>query len=168
MATTGLNSRRTRLDGEPAGGFVSQMGHALRTTIVVGAAFFLITRVSYADPVSWIRWLDGDSGYADGVPFRLADVDAPETKPVRVTDGAKCEHERALGQKAKAFMVEASKDKKMEIFFTGETDQWGRKIVTMKADGNDIGKLGVAAGHLHSYLFDGKRRKEPKPTWCVI
>lgn len=56
--------------------------------------------------ISNIYWSDGDSGRLDGVPFRLKDVDAPETGGVGAAiGGAKCEKERELGYLAKEFMV---------------------------------------------------------------
>ena len=53
-----------------------------------------------------IYWSDGDSGRIDGMKFRLADVDAPETGGVGARGGAKCEFERALGYDAKAGRVQ--------------------------------------------------------------
>ena len=56
-----------------------------------------------------IYWSDGDSGRIDGMPFRLADIDAPETGGVGARGGAKCESERELGFAAKAWVVELTR-----------------------------------------------------------
>lgn len=119
-----------------------------------------------ADSVKSIYWSDGDSGRADGVAFRLADVDAPETGGVGSRGGAKCERERELGYEAKAFIVSVTKGKALAINFTGEVDDFGRRVATITVGGEDVGSLGVAAGHLRPYVFDGKRATMPKPKWC--
>ena len=51
--------------------------------------------------VNEIYWSDGDSGRINGMKFRLANVDAPETGGVGARGGAKCEAERVLGYIAK-------------------------------------------------------------------
>ena len=56
-----------------------------------------------------IYWSDGDSGRIDGMPFRLADIDAPETGGEGARGGAKCESERELGFAAKAWVVELTR-----------------------------------------------------------
>ena len=121
---------------------------------------------SSADAIRSLYWSDGDSGRADGVRFRLADVDAPETGGVGSRGGAKCERERELGYQAKAFIVSVTKGKALAINFTGEADDFGRRVVTITAGGEDVGRLGIAAGHLRPYVFDGKRATMPKPKWC--
>jgi endonuclease YncB( thermonuclease family) len=131
--------------------------------ILAGA---LVAAPCAADPVTSLYWSDGDSGRADGVEFRLADVDAPETGPVGSRGGAKCEAERMLGYKAKAFIVDATKGKSLSIVFNGEVDSFGRRVATISVDGADIGMLGMRAGHLRPYVFDGKRATMPKPDWC--
>lgn len=120
----------------------------------------------HADPVKSIYWTDGDSGRADGVEFRLADVDAPETGGVGSRGGAKCEAERVRGFKAKEFIVAATKGKALAITYNGEVDTWGRRVATVTASGKDVGAAGIAAGHLKPYVFDGRRSTMPKPKWC--
>lgn len=120
----------------------------------------------HADPVKSIYWKDGDSGRADGVEFRLADVDAPETGGVGSRGGAKCEAERVRGFKAKEFIVAATKGKDLAITYNGEVDNWGRRVATVTVGGRDVGAAGIAAGHLKPYVFDGRRSTMPKPGWC--
>lgn len=126
----------------------------------------LAAPTSRADTVKSIYWKDGDSGRADGVEFRLADVDAPETGGVGSRGGAKCEGERRLGFQAKAFIVDATAGRTLVISYNGEIDDWGRKVATLTANGSDVGQMGIAAGHLRPYVFNGKRATMPKPKWC--
>ena len=56
-------------------------------------------------PKSHIYWSDGDSGRIDGVKFRLANIDAPETGRIGQRSGAKCPEEVELGKQAKAFVI---------------------------------------------------------------
>ncbi len=121
---------------------------------------------SAAQPVKVIYWSDGDSGRLDGVTFRLADVDAPETGGVGARGGAKCEKERELGFKAKGFILDLTRDHRLTITSTEDLDDFGRRVMTLAVDGKDIGKLGVAAGYLKPYVFDGQRATMPKPDWC--
>ena len=65
---------------------------------------------------STIYWSDGDSGRLDGMDFRLADIDAPETGGVGAAiGGAKCENERMLGYEAKAYMVEITRNAELNV-----------------------------------------------------
>jgi endonuclease YncB( thermonuclease family) len=121
---------------------------------------------AHADPVTSIYWSDGDSGTANGVKFRLADVDAPETGGVGARGGAKCEAERKLGYAAKEFIVNRTRDQKLEIEFNGETDNFGRRVAIVTVEGVNVGHLGIVAGHLRPYVFEGKRATMPKPKWC--
>lgn len=126
-----------------------------------------LTLPSHAQPVTSIYWHDGDSGVIDGVKFRLADVDAPETGGVGAVNGARCEAERAAGFEAKAWIIDATKGRKLVI--TGgdaKPDKWGRRVLTLTADGMDLGKLAVASGHLKPYVFENGRSKGKKPGWC--
>lgn len=93
-------------------------------------------------------------------------MDAPETGGVDPRGGGKRESERALGFKAKQFVIEATRGKTLAVTYNGEVDSWGRKVATMSADGVDIGRATLSTGHLRPYVFDGKRATMPKPDWC--
>ena len=139
----------------------------LRTTLLPLTLAACAATPSSAQPVSSLYWSDGDSGNVNGVPFRLADVDAPETGGVGAAVGAaKCEKERELGYKAKEFIVNATKTGKVTITSTEERDDFDRTVMTLAIDGKDIGQLGVGAGFLRPYVFDGQRATMPKPDWC--
>ena len=92
-----------------------------------------------------IYWSDGDSGRLDGVKFRLANVDAPETGGVGARGGAKCEAERALGYEAKAFMVDFTRTAELQITQEYGTDRYDRLVVDLAVNGRDLGDAGVEA-----------------------
>ncbi|NQY39697.1 MAG: thermonuclease family protein [Henriciella sp.] len=116
---------------------------------------------------SSIYWSDGDSGRIDGVKFRLANVDAPETGGVGAIGGAKCEFERELGFEAKAFMVELTRDAELVITNNSGPDRYERNVVTLTANGQDVGEAGIAAGHLGPWPHRGRRALAKKPDWCA-
>jgi endonuclease YncB( thermonuclease family) len=136
----------------------------IRTLII--AAILAVCAPASAQPVASIDWHDGDSGTIDGVSFRLADVDAPETGGVGSRGGAKCEAERELGAEARAFIVEATEGKALKITSIRAKDDYGRSVVTLSADGRDVGALGLSAGHLRPWVFRGQRATTKKPAWC--
>ena len=113
-----------------------------------------------------IYWSDGDSGRLGKLKFRLANIDAPETGSMKQRGGAKCESERAIGYEAKAFIVEFTKDKTISIVRDYGEDRYGRLVVDLEADGADVAKAGVDAGHLRDWLHIKRRAQSPKPDWC--
>lgn len=114
-----------------------------------------------------IYWSDGDSGRIDGMDFRLADVDAPETGGVGAAiGGAECEKERELGFEAKAFMVQLTKDAELIITNMEPEDRYGRRVVQLSADGNDVARQGINAGVLKPWPHKGDQALSEKPDWC--
>lgn len=118
------------------------------------------------EPASSIYWSDGDSGRIDGVDFRLANVDAPETGGVGARGGADCEAERALGYEAKAFIVELTRGAELEITARYGTDRYDREVIDLSVDGVDVGEAGLAAGHLQPWPHRGNTALTGKPDWC--
>ena len=116
---------------------------------------------------SSIYWSDGDSGRLGTVKFRLANIDAPETGSMKQRGGAKCEYERKLGYEAKAYIVSITNDKTIRIVKDYGEDRYGRLVVDLAANGKDVGKMGVAAGHLKDWLHIKGRAQHPKPDWCL-
>ena len=114
-----------------------------------------------------IYWSDGDSGRLGQLKFRLANIDAPETGSMKQRGGAKCEYERELGYEAKAYIVGFTKDKTIRIIRDYGEDRYGRLVVDLEADGDDIGKSGVEAGHLKDWLHIKGRKQYAKPDWCL-
>ena len=113
-----------------------------------------------------IYWSDGDSGRLGETKFRLSNIDAPETGGVGAIGGAKCEHERELGFKAKAFMVGLTKDRRITITAEYGTDRYDRLVVDLSVDGADITKAAIAAGHLKPWPHKGRKQITKKPDWC--
>lgn len=113
-----------------------------------------------------IYWSDGDSGRLNGIPFRLANVDAPETGGVGARGGAKCEEERALGYEAKAYIVELTRGASLVIERDYGKDRYDRLVIDLSANGRDVGAAGIAAGHLRSWPHENGRALSPKPDWC--
>ena len=123
--------------------------------------------VDLPESYSSIYWSDGDSGRLGQLKFRLANIDAPETGSMKQRGGVKCEHERELGYEAKAYIVDFTKDKTIRIIRDYGEDRYGRLVVDLDADGDDIGKSGVEAGHLKDWLHVKGRKQYPKPDWCL-
>lgn len=115
-----------------------------------------------------IYWSDGDSGRIDGMKFRLADVDAPETGGVGARGGAKCEFERELGYEAKQFMVALTRDVELVITSNSGKDRYQREVITLSANGQDVAEAGKAAGHLGDWPHKGRRALSKKPDWCAF
>ena len=130
-----------------------------------------------------IYWSDGDSGRIEGEPFRLADVDAPETGGVGARGGAKCETERALGFAAKAWVVEMTRPDRtadlangeakagsgtgtVSITDTANVDRYGRQVLSLSVNGESLAELGVEAGHYGPWPHKAGRAISPKPDWC--
>ena len=125
---------------------------------------FQITTASDAS----IYWADGDSGRIDGMKFRLANVDAPETGGVGAIGGAKCEAERELGFEAKAVMVELTRNADLVITSSFGPDRYEREVITLSANGEDVAEAGKAAGHLGDWPHKGRRALSKKPNWCGV
>ncbi|MEO1187805.1 MAG: thermonuclease family protein [Pseudomonadota bacterium] len=126
--------------------------------------------LAQTNPVSssaTIYWSDGDSGRIDGMKFRLANVDAPETGGVGARGGAKCEFERELGYDAKAFMVELTRDAELTITSRSGKDRYEREVITLAANGEDVAEAGKAAGHLGDWPHKGRKALSKKPDWCA-
>lgn len=115
-----------------------------------------------------IYWSDGDSGRIDGMKFRLANVDAPETGGVGARGGAKCEFERELGFEAKEFMVELTRNADLVITSNSGADRYDREVITLSANGQDVAEAGKAAGHLGDWPHKGRRALSKKPDWCAF
>lgn len=113
-----------------------------------------------------IRWVDGDSGEIDGVRFRLADVDAPETGPVGSDRGANCEKERAAGRASRDFMRAQTRSGEV-TFHVLERDQYDRLVIEIMVDNVSLSETGVAAEHLRPWPHVGGRPTRPKPDWCA-
>lgn len=130
---------------------------------VVAVTATVATGATVSDPLS-VYWSDGDSGrLSDGTRFRLHGVDAPETGGVGAFGGADCEAERAIGFEAKAVAVEMSREAEILVSKTYGADRYGRLVVDLSVNGEDMGDALVEAGALRDWDYDGG---EKKPDWC--
>jgi len=114
-----------------------------------------------------IYWSDGDSGRLGDLKFRLANIDAPETGSLKQRGGAKCEAEREIGYEAKASLVTHTKGKTLKIVRDYGEDRYGRLVIDLSADGEDVATAGVNAGHLRAWPHQKGRALSPKPDWCA-
>lgn len=111
-----------------------------------------------------VYWSDGDSGrLSDGTRFRLHGVDAPETGGVGARGGAECESERELGYEAKAVAVATTKNADVRVIRDYGADRYGRLVVDLSVNGEDLGGVLVSKGALQPWDYDGGQRK---PDWC--
>ena len=46
-------------------------------------------------------------------------------------------------------------------------DRYGRLVVDLEANGADVARAGVDAGHLKDWLHIKGRAQYPKPDWCA-
>jgi len=113
-----------------------------------------------------IYWSDGDSGRLDGVKFRLANVDAPETGSLKQRGGAKCELEREKGYDAKAYLVDLTQSGQVTVVRDYGYDRYKRLVVDLSVDGQDVGKRSMAEGVLKAWPHRNGRALSSKPDWC--
>lgn len=111
-----------------------------------------------------VYWSDGDSGrLSDGTKFRLHGIDAPETGSMKQRGGAKCEAERALGYEAKAAATELTRGREVFVTQVMGRDRYGRNVVSLSLEGQDVAGLLVKAGTHQQWDYDGG---DAKPDWC--
>lgn len=132
---------------------------------MAGARFASETAQASTELGGTVYWSDGDSGrLSDGTRFRLHGIDAPETGSINQRGGAGCEAERALGYEARAMAVELTRGRFVTVSEIVARDRYGRNVVRLSLDGEDVGELLVRAGTHKHWDFDGRA---PKPDWCA-
>lgn len=100
------------------------------------------------------RVIDGDTLLLNGVTYRVANIDTPETGPRAQCDSeraradAATRHARALLARANVIAPEPQR-----------LDRYGRVVALISLDGRDFGDLMMAAGHARPW----RGRREP---WC--
>lgn len=111
-----------------------------------------------------VYWSDGDSGrLSDGTQFRLHGIDAPETGPVNRRGGAACEAERELGFEAKVAATELTRGHNVVVTQIAGRDRYGRNLVRLSLEGQDVGTLLLAQGTHQRWDYDSG---SAKPDWC--
>ena len=119
-------------------------------------------------PKSNIYWSDGDSGRINGVKFRLANIDAPETGRIGQRSGAKCPEEVELGKQAKVFVISLTNDANLSIIKNYGEDRYNRLVIDLSVNGEDIAAIGTRKGFYKSWKHENGRSVEKKPSWCNI
>ncbi len=113
------------------------------------------TAFGKARALSKVWVVDGDTLDGDGVRYRIANIDAPETG-----DNAKCFREDARGQEAKKAAIELVRGAKtVSVRRTWRIDRYRRRIAFVLVDGQDLGQLLIARGLARPWR--GKRDR-----WC--
>jgi len=138
----------------------------LISVVAVCGVFSQHSHAQHVDEKISIYWSDGDSGRLNGLKFRLANIDAPETGSLKQRGGAKCETERKIGYAAKAFLVEFTRRKDIRIIRDYGEDRYGRLVVDMSANGVNVAQAGIDAGHLKAWPHRNGRQLAKKPDWC--
>lgn len=114
-----------------------------------------------------IYWSDGDSGRLSGLKFRLNSIDAPETAYRKIGKSAMCDKEIELGYESKAFMLALTKGHTITVDRFYELDRWGRAVVDLSVDGQDIAQAGIKSDALRSWKHKKGRALEKRPDWCA-
>lgn len=97
--------------------------------------------------------IDGDTVDVNGARWRLQGFDAPEI------GNAKCEAERAKGERARARLQQILGAAKIETSTVGHRDSFRRVLGTIRADGRDVGDILKAEGL-------ARPNGAKSPAWC--
>ena len=106
-----------------------------------------------------VSWVDGDSGRINGREFRLHGVDAPEGSPSR----ARCERERRRAVDAEYAVRTLTAGKRAVVRRSHGVDKYGRELIDLSVDGQDVAARLLAQGHLKQWNYDAGAAK---PDWC--
>ncbi|MEL7492309.1 MAG: thermonuclease family protein, partial [Pseudomonadota bacterium] len=79
--------------------------------------------------------------------------------------GARCSPEQALGREAKAFMERLTRGAALTVR-TYETDRYGRIIIGLDANGENVIDQATEAGFLKAWPHENGRAMTMKPGWC--
>ena len=157
------------------GSFSSMKNRILALLAITPLVFVCLAEANEPEPATKptsqsydsIYWSDGDSGKVGETKFRLANIDAPETRSMKQPGGAKCEAEREIGFDAKEFIVEFTRGKEIRIVRDYGDDRYERLVVDLTADGVDVAQAAVDAGHLRPWPHKNGRAQTDKPDWCA-
>ncbi|MCA8896964.1 MAG: thermonuclease family protein [Amphiplicatus sp.] len=119
---------------------------------------------------SKVEWSDADSGKIDGVPFRLANVDAPETGEIGSAHGAQCEAEQDYGILYRRKMRELTRRRVVTVSKDYGADPYNRRVVDLIVNlydlDYDVGAFAMQQGWLKAWPHEGHKALAPKPDWC--
>ena len=140
---------------------------SLCTFCILLASCTAIANEPYPE-IKSIYWSDADSGRINGTfKFRIANMDAPETRSMKQRGGAKCESERVLGYQAKAWAVSVTEGAQMAIQKDYGLDRYDRYVIDLTVNGRDYGGIGAKAGTLKEWPHKNGRALREKPDWCL-
>ncbi|WP_427452149.1 thermonuclease family protein [Litorimonas sp. WD9-15] len=106
------------------------------------------------------RVVDGDTVWAEGVKYRLIDLDAPEQHN-NPSHGFKCEAERIHAEAATARAKELLLDQPIRILTEGKPDRYGRTLAKLQLpDGRIFGDVLIAEGLAVRWTGE-------KHDWCA-
>jgi len=120
------------------------------------AAAVLSTAAFASPPVTVV---DGDTIYYGEEKIRIVGLDAPETYQAR------CESERALGQRATGYFRALVQRGPVTIQRQNRPDRYGRTLARVYIDGRDVADIMVSEGF--AVRYDCPRNRCPRRVdWC--
>lgn len=115
-----------------------------------------------------LRVIDGDTVEAGGKQYRLANVDAPETRRAwGKYPAAQCPDEVEKGKAAKAALEALLGSGRIEIIVVGPDCGRDRTCARLEVDGADVAAIGLAEGWLKPWPHRGTTPLTDKPSWCA-
>lgn len=118
------------------------------------------TRVTTASNTYWydtdeVAVVDGDTIRINGHRYRLSGFDTPETFQ------AKCDSERALGERAKQRLTQLiSEHGGITLWVKLRKEKFGRFIANGSVGGTDVGHILISEGLGRPYFVG------PRASWC--
>lgn len=97
--------------------------------------------------------VDGDTVWFGRTKVRIENIDTPEIGQ------AKCPYERKLGERARDRLLAILNARAYQVIYIGRSDRFGRPLVRIAINGQDIGDQLVAEGLARKW--EGRRK-----PWC--
>jgi len=127
-----------------------------RLLLLIGSAVVLSSAVSASPPVTVV---DGDTIWVGEEKVRIVGLDAPETYQAR------CDEERALGQRATGYLRVLVQRGRVTIKRQDRPDRYGRTLARVYIDGRDVADIMVREGL--AVRYDCPRGRCPRRIdWC--
>jgi len=129
---------------------------SLIRSLAVLAVVLLSCAATAAEPITVV---DGDTIYYGDEKIRIVGLDAPETYRAR------CDAERALGQRATGYLRALVQRGKMRIERQDKPDRYKRTLARVYISGRDVAEIMVSEGL--AVRYDCPRGRCPKRIdWC--
>jgi endonuclease YncB( thermonuclease family) len=131
----------------------------MRSAIAFGSALYLAATSPALPQQAGARALDGDTFVLEGETFRIAGIDAPDSRNPR------CENEMALGMKAKARLGQLLELGSIRVV-RQRHDHDGTTVAHTTAEGIDVAAVMLA----ERFALDDKPGREAElarlRSWC--